>query len=638
MIDELCAYDLFTQLYNIQVVARCRFTIGSVVSGSSNPCSKLLVYATSIAKHMMNAQTLKLNDLFIISRQGTVGRPTRVGLEWYKAHRGRRSTPDNPRLVAHSPPLCSKPFKMHFPALVVLIAACAHSVVGASIPGNLKLKREDASSSFSLDPSSEPLAFKYATDSPDDSNWIGLWPAGEGPVDGEQTDASLTWEYAPDAEGSVQISVSKLQPGDSYAAFYLANDGYESLADPIEVTFEGLPGDLSFPVEKATLINARRGEKYEARIGGLVLGKKSSSVTFEKTSGDAWISVSSDGTVSGTPDGKCPDKSTAEITATAEDDSTASIRITIPVRRKEQPLVEDLAVMSYNTWSGGSNINDYHAKQLRFILDSGVDIIGLQEAADGDHVIRLADALGWDYWQSDRSVGVLSRYQIVKEYGEVAPVEVPVEGSKNSPGGGVRISLNGASDYVSELNFWTAHLHYTPYGPYDFCFDNMTVDEVLEQEAFSGRPAQMEGILNAMAPQLDAASDTPVLLVGDMNAPSHLDWVDALREKNCGIGGGFEWPTSILPTDAGLIDSFRVAHPDPVKAQCLSWSPIYPFNEGSSGPPEPQDRIDFIYGTKGLKVLGSECLVAGDPKPVPDHEDNEWTSDHMAVLTHYRLI
>lgn len=224
------------------------------------------------------------------------------------------------------------------------------------------------------------------------------------------------------------------------------------------VASKSSPGDLSFPIEKATLQNARRGEEYEALIGGLVLGEKNASAVFEKASGESWISVSSDGTISGTPGGDCLDSSTVEITAKAGDDSIATVHLTIPVRKEDESLVEDLAVMSYNTWSGGSNINGYHAKQLRFILESGVDIIGLQEAADGDHVIRLGKALGWDYWQSNRSVGILSRYPIVEEYGEVAPVEVPVEETKNSPGGGVRINLNGGSDDISVLNFWSSTL------------------------------------------------------------------------------------------------------------------------------------------------------------------------------------
>jgi endonuclease/exonuclease/phosphatase family metal-dependent hydrolase len=530
----------------------------------------------------------------------------------------------------------SRTLKMQFPALAILLAACLPAAVCSSLPASFKLKRQGASSSFSLDTYAEPLTFTYSTDSPDDTNWIGLWLPGNGPVDGEAGEPSVSWEYTPDEEGTVVLSVIDLEPG-TYEALFLAQDGYEQLAEPIEVVFEGLPANLHFPVEEATLHNARQGEAYEAHIGGLVLGRGNSTVSFEKSSGDDWILVSSEGTVTGTPNQNCPSSSTIEVKAIADNGSFATIQITIPVRRRGETLVEDLAVMSYNTWQGGSQVNNYHEKQLRFILESGVDIIGLQEAAAGNHTTRLGQALGWDYWQSNRSVGIISRYPFNEEYGNLAAVDIVANNNTASPGGGVRINLNGASEVVKELNFWSVHLNAYPYGPYHFCFENETEQFTLNNETFAGRTPQTESTLAAIEGQIAESSSVPVVLVGDFNAPSHLDWTDALREKNCGIGGNFPWPTSILPTEAGLLDSFRVAHPDPVLEQCLSWSPIYPFNEGSTGPPEPQDRIDFVYGTKELKVLESECLAEGNPKPVPDHEDNEWTSDHLAVLTHYRL-
>lgn len=528
---------------------------------------------------------------------------------------------------------------MYLTALALLLGACVPATICSSLPPTFKLreKRQDASSAFSLDSDAAPLTFTYSTDSPDDTNWIGLWPAGSGPSDGEASDvASVSWEYAPDEEGVVRLDVEELEPG-VYEAFFLAEDGYEALAEAVEVEFEGLPAELYFPVSEATLRNARVGERYEAFIGGLVLGKGNATVVFGKVGGDDWIAVSAEGTVSGTPGRGCVGDSTVEVVATADNGSTATIRIVVPVRRRGEALVETLAVMSYNTWQGGSNVNGYHEKQLRFILESGVDVIGLQEAASGNHTIRLGKALGWDYWQSNRSVGIISRYPFVEEYGELAPVEIPATDDEASPGGGVRINLNGQSKEVVEVNFWNVHLNAYPYGPYHFCDDNQTEQFVLDNETFAGRTPQTAGTLEAMSGQIDAAQEIPVILTGDFNAPSYLDWTDALREKNCGIGGNFPWPASTLPAEAGLVDSFRVAHPDPVLEQCLSWSPIYPFRDGSTGVPEPQDRIDFVYATESLQVLGSECVAAGNPQPVPDHEDNQWTSDHLAVLTHYRL-
>jgi endonuclease/exonuclease/phosphatase family metal-dependent hydrolase len=379
-------------------------------------------------------------------------------------------------------------------------------------------------------------------------------------------------------------------------------------------------GDLYFPVENATFKHARVGEYYQASVGGLAIGPRNATARFEKVGGEEWVDINAEGLISGTPATGSQGSTELDLRATADDGSTATLRITIPVRGAGEVLLERLAVMSYNLWEGGTNVNNYHEKQLRFILESRADVIGLQESVNGGHAVRLAEALGWDVWQTDGSSAIISRYPVEEEYGQVGV------------GGGLRINLNGESADRKQINFWNAHPTAYPYGPYGFCFDNDTPEQVLEIEAESGRTSQMAALLEAMTAQLADSGNVPVLLTGDMNAPSHLDWV----ASRCGVAG-FEWPTSILPARAGLTDSYRVAHPDPAAMNGTTWSPIYPFNEGTTGAPEPQDRIDFVYATEQLQVLSSETLLVGDPKPYSQHENNEWTSDHRAVLTWFQL-
>lgn len=383
-------------------------------------------------------------------------------------------------------------------------------------------------------------------------------------------------------------------------------------------------GDISFPVQRATLKNARVGEQFQAEVAGLVIGQGNATAQFEKTGGASWVQVSDEGVILGTPGDIGEGAVEVDIQATSGASSTATIRLTIPVRGAGQALVEQLAIMSYNLWQGGANVNNYHEKQLRFILESGADVIGLQESVDGDHAARLARALGWEVSQTNRSAAIISRYPVVEEYDQVRVSR------------GVRINLNGESEDTKQINFWNSHLTAYPYGPYGFCFDSASAEIVLQTEAESGRTPEMAALIEAIGSQLASAGNVPVLLTGDTNAPSHLDWVEGLREKNCGVAD-FDWPTSILPAQAGLIDSYRVAHPDPVAEQGTTWSPLYPFNEGTTGEPEPQDRIDFVYATAQLEVISSETLLVREPQPVPNAEDNEWTSDHRAVLTLFRL-
>ncbi|EPS42174.1 hypothetical protein H072_3880 [Dactylellina haptotyla CBS 200.50] len=466
----------------------------------------------------------------------------------------------------------------------------------------------------------ELLTLSYRTSDPFSTNWIALYPASAGPTNNEKPDsAALSWKYAPSANGTIRLDVETVPPGE-YLACFLAREGYSLLAKPASVTIKAPPSPFVFIVDNITLRNARQGDSYQAKISGLINNYKNSAVAYQIISSADWVQLSRDGVITGIP--KVASDTTVVIRATSSDKSTSNLRITIPVRKAGTPLVPELRVMTFNLWLGGTQVKDSHTKQVRFIASTNADIIGMQDTSGG-HPKRLADALGWYYWQPSRgNIGAISRYPIVQEYGTVGT------------SGGVRISLDGEN---SQVNFWTMHLEWTPYGPYDFCFKNMTVAQVLQREQESTRATHMDSILKAMSGQL-ADSKTPVFLVGDTNAPSHLDWTEALRKKNCGYSGVM-WPTSVKPKEAGMIDSFRAAHPDPAAVPGTTWSPLHPLNDegGIAGQPEPQDRIDFIYHKGDIKVLESKVLVVGKPEPFGNHKNNEWTSDHAAVLSVFKL-
>lgn len=293
----------------------------------------------------------------------------------------------------------------------------------------------------------------------------------------------------------------------------------------------------------------------------------------------------------------------------------------IEVSAKETGNPGELKVMTWNLWHGGTKVNGYHEKQVKFLKEAGVDVVGLQEAT-GSHAKRLAEAIGWNWHQDggDNSAGLLSRFPIIKRHANVGR------------GSGVQLALK--SDTSKPLNFWSAHLAAYPYGPYSACLENKSAAQILADENEAGRPSQIKAITDGTKSQRE--STTPFVLVGDFNAPSHLDWTSANKDNHC--GKTFDWPSSKTPTDAGLIDSFRKVHPDPKAVSGNTWSPIYPKNEDDwQGQPEPQDRIDFIYGTSKLEVKASEVKVPGTPSVYPNYADNEWTSDHRVVVTTYKM-
>ncbi|MGW4817753.1 HAD-IA family hydrolase [Streptomyces sp. NPDC004227] len=263
----------------------------------------------------------------------------------------------------------------------------------------------------------------------------------------------------------------------------------------------------------------------------------------------------------------------------------------------------ELRVMSWNLWLGGSKVDDHRAKQLEAILECGADVVGLQETG-GTAAQELAGELGWYHHRAGENLGVISRHPITARLGDP---DVGFYGAA-----GVRIALGPGR----EVDVWTAHLHYTPYGPYESAFDGLAADRLIAHEEV--RLAQMRDALRRIDEEGDPA--VPVVLVGDFNCPSHLDWPDVA------------WPVTKAAEEAGLRDSYREAHPDPAADPGHTWSPIHPVHEDGSGRPEPQDRIDYVLH-RGLRVLDSRTYVRGTPRPWPEAAGNDWPSDHAAVVT-----
>lgn len=285
----------------------------------------------------------------------------------------------------------------------------------------------------------------------------------------------------------------------------------------------------------------------------------------------------------------------------------ASLEEVTPDGLRAMVAPRELRVMSWNLWCGGTEVDDHRAKQLKVITEAGADVVGLQETY-GDSARELADALGWHHHRAGDNLGVISRYPVTARLGDP---DVGFYG-----GAGVRIRL----DDGQQLDVWTAHLDYTPYGPYEACFDGLAADELIAHEGV--RLEQMREVLRRIDDAADGA--VPVVLTGDFNAPSHLDRQDV------------EWPVTRAAEEAGLRDSYREAHPDPAREPGHTWSPVHVLHEDGSGRPEPQDRIDFVLH-RGLRVLDSRTVVSGTPRCWPDVAGNDWPSDHAAVVTTFAL-
>jgi hypothetical protein len=245
------------------------------------------------------------------------------------------------------------------------------------------------------------------------------------------------------------------------------------------------------------------------------------------------------------------------------------------------------------------------AQVERVIGESGADIVGIEEGEHNTGVI--AKALGWH--ASDRTQ-VISRFPIVDPPGaDGLYVWVEV-----LPGRFVAIG--------------NVHLPSDPYGPY-IIGDGANLAQVLDLENSVRLPAIQAEL--AALPSL-AASGFPTFLTGDFNSPSYLDWTAAVSAVRPEVPYPVDWPVSHALADAGLRDSYREVHPDPVAVPGFTWTPGGP----ESDPREVHDRIDWVLSSGRAEALDS-AVVGEVGGPDVGIGFDPWPTDHRGVLSTFRV-
>lgn len=277
----------------------------------------------------------------------------------------------------------------------------------------------------------------------------------------------------------------------------------------------------------------------------------------------------------------------------------------------------ELRIMSFNIWYGGVQVSPPQLVEILRAADA--DIVGLQEP-DGQ-TAAIAAAAGYPYVDLRRHI--LSRVPLfdpkLGERTEQGQAPYPLAGlDADAP----HVWAMVAPGQVVALG--NLHLSSDPYGP-DLLRDGATPEEVLAAEN-EVRLAEIDAYAAGMEPLV--ARGIPVVVTGDFNSPSHLDWTEAAKGSRPQQSVVLPWPVTQRMETAGFADAFRTAHPDPVARPGISYSPGFPWPLQKEG--ESLDRIDYIFAANAT-VRGAELW--GEPgNPDVDRGFAPWPSDHRAVI------
>ena len=271
---------------------------------------------------------------------------------------------------------------------------------------------------------------------------------------------------------------------------------------------------------------------------------------------------------------------------------------------------KSISIMTWNIWHGGihgdktsgfAEDTSNTVNVLRVIQAEKPDILFMQETYCCG--MDIAKQAGYTYsWRGSPNLSIHSMYPIIDTLNLFNPF--------NSHG--VVIDIEG--EKILCLNIW---LHYLP--SYFQDIKRMSPDSLIYGEKAT-RLKEITAILSS-ADSLEEKLNIPIIIGGDFNSGSHLDWIESTKESH--YNKIVEWPVSKLIADHGYTDSFREVNQDPAKTLDGTW--------GFLSDDIISDRIDFIY-YKGENIKAKYSKIVKD-----DPVDGFFNSDHRAILTKFDI-
>lgn len=317
-----------------------------------------------------------------------------------------------------------------------------------------------------------------------------------------------------------------------------------------------------------------------------------------------------------------------------------------------------LTVLQMNIWQEGTMVEGGFEALADEVSRLTPDIVLFSEVRNyhGKQFIpRILQALkerGADYYgeNSTLDVGILSKYKIQEQQ-----PNYPLDNDAGSVLK-ARIEIEGHTIVV-----YSAHLDYTRYACYlPRGYSGVTwkkLDEPVldskEIEKANRESLRDEAILGVIE-DVEKEKGNIIILGGDFNEPSHLDWKENTKDLWDHNGTVVHWDCSVLLEKSGFKDAYREVYPDPVThpgftfpsdnpdvaVKKLTWAPEA----------DERDRIDFIYFKPDKKLRLIDAAVVGPRKSIVRNERVEekskdkfiqpagiWPTDHKAVLVTFGL-
>ncbi|KAA6351450.1 hypothetical protein EZS27_001259 [termite gut metagenome] len=313
----------------------------------------------------------------------------------------------------------------------------------------------------------------------------------------------------------------------------------------------------------------------------------------------------------------------------------------------------DLKVLQLNVWMQATMLPNAAQGVIDIIDQTDPDVVFLCELNAGTEppfTNYLAEELrsrGKNYYADTHHAGngILSKYELVNDPEPNLNLTYAVKSS-------IKVNNRTVVLYSAHLDAGNYAAYLTRgYSPSAWSVQLETpVTDTDSIQKYSRLSKRNEGIEAVIADAKAEISQGHIVLIGgDFNEPSHLDWQADTKDLRDHRGVTFDWEVSTMLQQAGYIDSYRSLYPDAVTHPAITWPAgnkdaklerLYYAPKA-----DEQDRIDFIYYYPQAGVSVADACIVG-PKATINHgqmvtddtQDNileptgVWSSDHKGNL------
>jgi len=320
---------------------------------------------------------------------------------------------------------------------------------------------------------------------------------------------------------------------------------------------------------------------------------------------------------------------------------------------QQENFTKEFKVLQFNIWQEGTIVPNGFEGVVQQIIESEADMVTLSEVRNYnetrfcDRIVKaLADNGHTFYSFYSYDSGILSRYPIIDS--------TTVYPCVDDHGSAYRalVDMDGL-----EVALYTTHLDYLNCTYYDVKgYDGSSwvkrppmvdVDSILANNTLSMRDDGMQAIIDQA--KEDRATNRIVIIGGDFNEPSHMDWVESTKNLYDRQGLVIPWTVSKMLVDNGYIDTYREIFSDPLTHPGITYPADCPgieVNKLTWAPDsDERERIDFIYyapfnglSVKDAAVWGPQGSIKNSERVQEETLDHikigkgTWPTDHKGVL------